>query len=91
MYDERHAREMRILGLADGEAIDIEAARSQHAGNVCQNTGLVVHKGGKYVSHDINIFPASAGSQGASARVSRSQNHAVNGISCARLVKGWRS
>jgi hypothetical protein len=44
--DKRHAREAWILGLADGEAIDVETARGEHAGNVGQHAGDVLDGGG---------------------------------------------
>ncbi len=49
--DEGHARQVGVLGLADGEAVDVEAARGEHAGDVRENAGLVLHQGGKHVPH----------------------------------------
>ena len=49
--DERHPREPRVFGFADGEAIDVVAARGEHAGHVGQHAGDVLHGGGKDVTH----------------------------------------
>ena len=42
---------LRVLGLADGEAVDVEAARGEHAGDVGQHAGHVLHQGRKDVTH----------------------------------------
>src|SRR5262249_34569955 len=49
--DESHARQVRVLGFADGQAVDVEAARRQHAGDMSQHAGLVLHQGREHVSH----------------------------------------
>ena len=49
--DERHPREARVFGFADGEAIDVVAARGEHAGHVGQHAGHVLDGGGKDVTH----------------------------------------
>ena len=40
-----------VLGFADGEAVDVEAARGEHAGDVGQHAGLVLHQGRQDVPH----------------------------------------
>ena len=49
--DEGHARQVGLLGLADGEAVDVEAARGEHAGDVGQDAGLVLHQRRQDVPH----------------------------------------
>src|SRR5262249_43930792 len=49
--DEGHARELGIFGLADGEAVDVEAARGEHAGNVREHAGDVLDGGRKDMPH----------------------------------------
>ena len=49
--DERHPRELGVFGFADGEAVDVEAARGEHAGDVGQHAGHVLHGGRKDVPH----------------------------------------
>src|SRR3954468_22277343 len=49
--DERHSRESRIFGFADGEAIDVVAARGEHAGHMGEHAGDVLHGGGEDVAH----------------------------------------
>ena len=49
--DEGHAGELGIFGFADGEAIDVEAARGEHAGDVGQHAGDVLHGGREDVTH----------------------------------------
>ena len=44
MDDESHARKVGDLGLADGERIDVEAARSEHAGDLSQHAGLILNE-----------------------------------------------
>ena len=41
--DKRHSRQLGIFGLADGQAIDIEAAGRQHARDVGQHARNVLH------------------------------------------------
>ena len=38
-------REVRVLGLADGQAVDVEPARGEHARDVGQHARLVLHQG----------------------------------------------
>ena len=56
--DEGHAREVVVLGLADGEAVDVEPAGGEHAGDVGQDAGLVLHQGGEHVPHRRGPFGA---------------------------------
>ena len=49
--DERHPRELGILGLADGQAVDVVAARGEHARDVGQHAGHVLHDGRQNVTH----------------------------------------
>src|SRR5262249_33273013 len=37
---ERHSRQIGVFGLANGQAIDIKAARGQHSRDVCQHPRL---------------------------------------------------
>ena len=46
-----HARKIGVLGFADGQTIDVEAARGEHAGDVGQHPGLVLDQGRQYVTH----------------------------------------
>ena len=50
--DEGHAGQVGLLGFADREAVDVEAARGQHAGNVGENARLILHQSGQHVSHE---------------------------------------
>ena len=49
--DKGHAREGGILGFADGEAVDVVAARGKHTGNMGQHAGDVLDESGKDVTH----------------------------------------
>jgi len=50
-YDESHARQIGVFGLADRKAVNIEAARGQHTGNVSQDPRLVLYQRRKHVPH----------------------------------------
>ena len=50
-YDEGHSREAGIFGFADGQAIDVKAARGEHAGDMGQYAGDVLHGGREDVAH----------------------------------------
>ncbi len=54
--DERDAGVFRVLGLADGEAFDVERARRQHPGDVRQHSGLVHDQRRENMLHGINHF-----------------------------------
>ncbi len=49
--DEGHARQVGVLGLADREAVDVEAARGEHSRDMGQDAGLILHQRGQNVSH----------------------------------------
>ena len=40
-----HARDMRFVGAADREAVDIKGAPAEHAGNAVQDARLILHQG----------------------------------------------
>ena len=43
--DDRDPRQVRVLGLADGEAVDVEPARGKHPRDVRQDPRLVLDQG----------------------------------------------
>ena len=43
-HDDRDPRELRVLGLADRQALDVEAARRKHPRDVRQHARLVLHQ-----------------------------------------------
>ena len=52
-HDERHPRELRILSLADRQAVDVVAARSEHTRHVGQHSGDVLHEGRENMAHSV--------------------------------------
>jgi len=51
VHNEGHARQLRFLGLADREAVDVEPARGEHARDVGEHAGLILHQGRKHMTH----------------------------------------
>ena len=48
---EGHPRQLRVLGLADGQAVDVVAPRGQHARDVREHPGHVLHQSREHVTH----------------------------------------
>ncbi len=44
-------RQVGVLGLADGEALDVEPPRREHPGNVRQDPRLVLHQRRQHMPH----------------------------------------
>ena len=51
-FGHEHARQVGIFRLAHREAVDIVAARGQHAGNVRKHAGHVLHQSRQHVTHN---------------------------------------
>src|SRR4051812_27734046 len=49
--DERHPRKVRIFRLADGQRIDVVAARGEHARNVRQHARHILHHRRQHMTH----------------------------------------
>ena len=47
--DDGHARDVRVLGVADGQTFDIEAAAAEQAGHAGQHAGFVLHQRHQHV------------------------------------------
>ena len=57
---DRHARAVRVLGRADGEGVDVEAAPGEQAGHAGQDAGLVLHQDREGVLHGARSIARSA-------------------------------
>ena len=84
--DERDAGESRILGRADGQAVDVEGPGGQHPGNMGQDAGLVHHQRGKDVSHAKLTFCSRLGGS-----ISLEQPPSVHNHFVPRCLRGMHS
>ena len=62
-HDDRDPREVRVLRLADGEAVDVEPARGEHPRDVRQHARPVLHQRREHMSHPAALvgFPGRWG------------------------------
>ena len=83
--DERHPRETGVFGFADGEAIDVVAARGEHAGHVGQHAGDVLHGGREDVTHGRGGRGSGVGGQG---KQTRAAAHPLSKIRETSMISG---
>ena len=87
--DEGHARQVRLLGLADGEAVDVEAARSEHAGDVGQHARLILHQRRQHVPHTSTLSKGAGFLQHLSD-AARKQQSWPSSVKCLQHFLHWK-